>query len=525
VNPVYSDLWFAIALPFVAGAAASFAVERVLQPVPALAARPWRSVAAHLGLWTLAFALVLLVVQRPFFAALLVLAELLFLAIVSNAKVRALREPFVFQDFEYFTDVLRHPRLLLPYLGVGQALVVCAAFAAAIYLGIVLEPALPARAGWPAFAAGTLILAALGAALLWGGTPRPLPPTFRPGDDVRRHGQLASLWYYGLAERGRPTLPGASRYAGAPARPPAGRALPDIVVVQSESYFDARRLHAAVRPEVLGQLDALRAAAVQRGLLRVPAWGGNTARSEFAFLTGLAPDGLGVNLFNPYRKLAQQAAVPTLAGFLRRAGYRTVCVHPYPVSFYSRDTAYPALGFDEFLDLEHFRDAERYGPYVSDSAVAEKVSGLLDRAREPLLVFAITMENHGPLHLEKVAPGDVERLYGSPPPPGYDDLTVYLRHLVNADRMMRALRERLQRSPRDGWLCWYGDHVPILPRVYDATGYSDGRTDYFIWGKGRAPAAGTPVEIPVETLGAALLEHAGLLEKPPAASRQPSATT
>jgi hypothetical protein len=511
VNPVYSDFWLAVAAPLAAGIALSFAVERVLQPVPVLAGRPPRSLAAHLGMWTIAFAGVLLVVQRPWFATLLLTAELLFLAIVSNRKARALREPFVYQDFEYFTDVMKHPRLLLPYLGVVPALVVCAAFGAAIWLGVALEGGLPARTGWAAFGAGDAVLAALGALLLWTGTTRPLPAAFRPAEDLRRHGQLASFWYYFLAERGRPALPDTSRYAGAPARP-AG-APPDIVVVQSESFFDARRLHAGVRRELLGEFDAIRAAAARRGLLSVPAWGGNTARSEFAFLSGLAPDRLGVNLFNPYRKLAQQA-LPTLAGFLKRAGYRTVCVHPYPVSFYSRDTAYPALGFDEFLDLEAFRDAERFGPYVSDAAVAARVARLIEEARGPLFVFAITMENHGPLHLEKVAPGDVERLYASPPPGGHEDLTVYLRHLANADRMMRLLRESLERSPRDGWLGWYGDHVPILPKVYEATGYADGRTDYFIWGKGRPADVGAPVEMRVEELGAALLAHAGLLQEP-----------
>jgi hypothetical protein len=500
--------WIEIPAALLVGIALSFAVERLLEPAPVFAGRPWRALAAHVGMWTLAFALVLLVVQRPWFAALLVTAELLFLAIVSNRKVRALREPFVYQDFEYFTDVIKHPRLLLPYLGVIPALMVCAAFGAAIYLGVALETGLPARTGWGAFGAGVAALAALGALLLGAGTSRQLPPSFRPADDIRRHGQVASFWYYWLAERGRPALPETTRYAGAPARPAGG--LPDIVIVQSESFFDARRLHAAVRPELLAAFDAMRGAAVQSGYARVPAWGGNTARSEFAFLTGLRPDRLGVNLFNPYRKLAQQK-VPTLAGLAKRAGYRTVCVHPYPVSFYSRDTAFPALGFDQFLDLEDFRDGERYGPYVSDAAVAAKVSELLDRSGRPLLIFAITMENHGPLHLEKVAPGDVERLYAAPPPPGYEDLTVYLRHLVNADRMIRALRERLERSPRDAWLCWYGDHVPILPAVYDATGYTDGRTDYFIWGKRREPGT-SPTEIGIEELGVALLRHAGLLD-------------
>lgn len=505
------SFWLAVAPPLAGGAALSFAIERLLKPQPSLAERPWRAVAAHLGLWTLALCVVLAICQRPYFAGLLVLAELLFFAIVNNAKVRALREPFVYQDFEYFTDVLKHPRLLLPYLGIGQALVVCAAFGIAIFLGLALEPALPDRTGTSAFVTGLLTLAGIGAALLWIGTPRPLPPTFNPAADMRRFGQLASLWYYGLAERGKPALPEAPRFAP-PMRGGAPGALPHIVVVQSESFFDARRLHAGIRPELLAQFDAIRRSAIQYGCLHVPAWGGNTARSEFAFLTGLGSARLGINLFNPYRKLAQRA-VPTLAGFLKRAGYRTVCVHPYPVSFYSRDTAYPALGFDAFVDLEDFHSAQRYGPYVSDQAVSDKVGELLEGAEQPLLVFAITMENHGPLHLERVAAGDVERLYVSPPPPGYDDLTVYLRHLANADRMMGTLRERLDRSQRDAWLCWYGDHVPILPRVYDATAFADGRTDYFIWGKGRPPGAGTPVDIRVEDLGATLLEHAGLLQK------------
>src|SRR5262245_48562873 len=115
-----------VGTPFVVGAVLSFAVERLLVPVPALGERPGRAFAVHLGIWTIAFAIVLLVVQRPWFAALLVLSELLFFAIISNQKVRALREPFVYQDFEYFTDVLKHPRLILPYLGVGRALLVCA---------------------------------------------------------------------------------------------------------------------------------------------------------------------------------------------------------------------------------------------------------------------------------------------------------------------------------------------------------------------------------------------------------------
>jgi hypothetical protein len=511
VNPVDPAFWLEIALPLVGGAALSFLVERVLQPTPAIAGRPWRAVAAHLGLWTLAFGIVLAVTQRPYFAALLVLGELLIFVIVSNAKLRVLREPFVFADFEAVKDVLKHPRLFLPYFGVGRALGGLAVFCLVIYLGFALEPGLPGRSGWPAFALGLATLAAAGAALVWLGTPRPLPLSFDATADLRRLGFPACLWYYALAERARHPVPANSRFHVSNAGSTT-RNRPNLVVVQSESFFDARRLYPGIKLSLLEQFDAIRASAVHHGRLEVPAWGGNTARTEFAFLTGLASHEIGVHRFNPHRRLAQQG-VPTLAAFLKNAGYRTVCVHPYPASFYSRNTAYPAFGFDRFVDLEHFRGAERYGPYVSDQAVAEMACELLEDSGQPTLMFVITMENHGPLHLERVAPGDVERLYAAPPPAGFDDLTVYLRHLANADRMMRVLQERLTEAPQDAWLCWYGDHVPILPKVYDATGYPDGRTDYFIWGKGRAPLGAAPRDLRVEELGMLLLEQAGLLSK------------
>ncbi len=419
-----------------------------------------------------------------------------------------------FTILEYFTDALKHPRLYLPYLGIMRALAVAAAFAVVLYLGFALEPGLRSRIGFAHFAIGLALLAAGGAGLLWLGTPRPLPSSFDPTEDLRRHGLLGSLWLYGLAERAKAAVPMTSRFSLSGADP-SNRNTPDIVVVQSESFFDARRLFAGIRSEVLREFDALRASAVCQGQVEVPAWGANTARTEFAFLSGLGAESLGVHRFNPYRKLARQG-VPTLAGFLKHLGYRTVCIHPYPASFYSRDEAYPLLGFDEFIDIRSFDGAEKSGAYVSDVALAEKVCGMLgDCSSRPIFLFVITMENHGPLHLERVVQGDVPRLYSRPPPAGFDDLTVYLKHLGNADRMIGMLRERLERSVHDAWLCWYGDHVPILADVYEATGFTDGRTDYVIWGKGRGPEAAAPRNLKVEDLGVVFLEQAGLLTEPP----------
>jgi phosphoglycerol transferase MdoB-like AlkP superfamily enzyme len=296
------------------------------------------------------------------------------------------------------------------------------------------------------------------------------------------------MWLHALAERAPlPVL--ATPFAGLRLR---GEKRPHIVAVQSESFFDARRLDARVPRDVLANLDRL-AQSGERGRLEVPVWGAYTMRTEFAFLSGVDGAALGVHRFNPYRRLAR-AGIATLASALRAHGYRTLCLHPYPAQFFGRDRVFPLLGFDQFVDLEGFAGAPRAGPYVADAAVAERIRAALAAAREPLFVFAITMENHGPLHLE-----------------GRDELAVYLRHLRNADAMLGALCADLEQRG-EGVLCFYGDHVPGLPAVYRAHGYEDPRTDYLLWKAGDPRPAG--VDARIERLGLRLLERAGLAPAP-----------
>lgn len=505
-----SAFWQAVAPPAVGGALLALFIEAGLTPRPA---PPWKrpsaAQAVHFGLWFLAFAAVLAIFRRPYFAAAIVLAFVLLLVLVSNAKQQSLREPFIYQDFEYFIDALKHPRLYLPFLGVARGGAAVVVSALAWYAGIAVEPSLGARMPVWDFVAGTAALAALGAVLVWAGARKRLPAVFEPDRDLRDLGLAASLWAYAVEESRIPDVPPAYDLS-APVRIPAGDP-PQMIVVQSESFFDARRMYPGIRKEVLQEYDAIKGAAVLHGRLEVHAWGANTVRPEFAFLSGFAPGALGVHRFNPYRRFARRP-LPTLAGHLRALGYRTVCVHPYPASFYSRDRVFPLLGFDEFIDVRAFGGAARAGPYVSDVAVAHEVGALLETAGDqPLFVFVITMENHGPLHLERVGPEDVERLYDAPPPEGFDDLTAYLRHLANADRMIRILRERLESLPYDGWLCWYGDHVPVMPKAYDAMRFVDGRTDYFVWGKRRDTRSGVARDLRIEELGLVLLECAGLV--------------
>jgi len=460
-----------------AGLLVSVAIEQLMTPRPPLA-RPWAAWAQHAGLWLLAHAAMTLVLGRPWFAAAAAAAFILMLVLVNNAKVKALREPFVFQDYEYFTDAIRHPRLYIPFLGWGRFLGAVAGFVLALAAGLWGEDAPARRFDWSGQLGGVAAILVAGCLLLLAGKCKPLRVSFDPERDVQALGLLASLWRYAEQERSPPAV--ASPLDFLPLAHPIGD-LPHLVAVQSESFFDPRGLFAGIRPEVLVEFDRLKAGALAHGKLRVPAWGANTVRSEFAFLSGIDEDRLGVHRFNPYRAIASGWELPSLASYLKRLGYRSICIHPYPASFYQRNRVYPRLGFDEFLDIRAFEGARRFGPYIADEAVARKVADVLRKASDPVFVFVITMENHGPLHLERVAPADIETFYTTAPPDGCEDLTIYLRHLRNADRMIAQLRQGLEGCDRPASLCWFGDHVPIMPSVYETFGTPNGVVEYVFW--------------------------------------------
>ena len=337
-------------------------------------------IALHGGLWLLAFVALALILQRPFFAAAMVLGSHALLLAVSRAKQRVLREPLVFADLGLFSQAFRHPRLYLPYFGLLRAAAAAAAFVAVIMAGFWLERADGlASIVWIPLLVFAIVLLALGTHL----ARREL--SLDPEKDAARLGVLASMWLYWLAER-QASRPVAAPFAHLRL---GGDAAPHIVVVQSESFFDARRLYAGVASEVLTNFDAL-CGQSESGRLRVPVWGAYTMRTEFAFLSAIPPGELGIHRFNPYRRFAR-GGVATIASALRQRGYRTLCLHPYPASFFARDRVFPQLGFDAFLDIAEFAGARRAGPYIADAELTGRITTLLQKAAGPLFVFAITI--------------------------------------------------------------------------------------------------------------------------------------
>ncbi|SET97937.1 Phosphoglycerol transferase MdoB [Burkholderia cepacia] len=440
-----------------------------------------------------------LATRRPFFSTIVALGIVGLTVAVSNAKYESLREPFVFSDLSLFSQLFSHPRLYLPFLGIGKALLIAVGVSllvAGYWIEAPLASAYRLATGFMAIACVILGRWLAGRMVF----------TLVPEVDQRKYGFFSTFVAYLLNGMRLQTLRSFERVVAAgpycDGEPPVAR--PDVIVIQSESFFDVRQISSAISSEVLANFDRVREESVYHGELEVPAWGANTMRTEFAVLTGIPSAELGYARFYPYAFVRRRC--DSLASWFGRSNYDTIGVHPYYGSFFGRRRVFPLMGIGRLIDIADFDGAPLAGPYISDEAVADKIISALDAPRSsPLFIFAMTMENHGPLHLESVEPGESSRYHEFGEGKEWQDLTAYLRHVANADAMLGRLIEFLRARQRETVVCFYGDHVPALPRVFDRIGRTPERSHYLIWrNSGRVGASRQDVR--AESLGTMVLD-------------------
>ena len=436
----------AVLLPLLAWAATRFV------------AKAWTAQAVWLDLLTpvAGVAILLGATDLPVLSGVLAALPLAGLALADATKRVVLDEPVVFSDAAMLPLVVRHPSLYLPFA--GTHLVLGGVLAGLVVLSALLvwEPRLGLSWTWR----GALIALGLGLVL---GPLRAPPQVLRqalardPWKDTARFGLLATLSLYrAVARAERP-----ARQARFPVDPPAfqpGALKPHVVLVQAESFWDPRGALENLPPGLMKNWDELGGRALARGRLQVPGFGANTMRAECAALTGIDDASLGLDRFNPYFRFVVPG-LRSIAHTLGAAGYRSRILHPFDRLFFSRHRVMPALGFERFESLPDFAGAKRVGPHVADEAVGRRILDILSVAEEPTLIFAITMQAHGPW-------------------PGDDPQGQWLAHLGDADAMLGSLAEAAAMLERPLVLCAYGDHQPALP---GATHWPDRRTNWLIW--------------------------------------------
>lgn len=236
---------------------------------------------------------------------------------------------------------------------------------------------------------------------------------------------------------------------------------PNITVVMNEAFSD---------PAVLGGFTTnedympfvhslLRGAEdTVSGLLNVSVKGGNTANTEFEYLTGNSM------AFLPYGSIPYQQYIknetPSMASWLSGFGYRTVAMHPYRAAGWDRNKVYPLMGFDEMYFEEFYKDSGVIRKYVSDEADYEKIIQIYEQKEpgEPLFLFNVTMQNHSSYNDW----ADYDNFSPDITVDGSDSevLSAYLSLMKLSDQATERLVDYFAKEEEDTVIVFFGDHQP-----------------------------------------------------------------
>jgi phosphoglycerol transferase MdoB-like AlkP superfamily enzyme len=256
---------------------------------------------------------------------------------------------------------------------------------------------------------------------------------------------------------------------------PNATVLPDIVVIQSESFFDPSIMKGYAHDDLTPNLHRLARHGIS-GALHVPTFGGGTIRTEFEVLTGLSLRYFD-NLQFPYLQIGHKP-LPSLVHVLDEHGYATLAVHGNDPTFWNRDAAFKTLGFQRFVSQSAFPPgAPNDGKYMADSAMTDEIMRQLKDSGPPQFIFAISIEAHGPYD---VTPKDTAARDAIAVPAGIEgknkqELQNYLYHMRHADQELGRLAAWLAKRQRPALLLFYGDHLPALTGSYRIDGFVNGQ--------------------------------------------------
>ncbi|HZX72616.1 MAG TPA: LTA synthase family protein [Rhodanobacter sp.] len=415
---------------------------------------------------------------------------------VNQLKVANLGTPLLPDDFRMIGQLRKGgmhvlagylPHSPLPYLAMLVALVL-------VVLAWRMEPPLlPRHSGGKRLLAGSVLAAVLISMLAglsaWGRIYNARVLWLEPWSahsTANHSGLISSLVLFHLHFGGghhKPDRAAAERLItqSAPAllqamqQPARSGALPDIVVVQSESLFDPTIMRGYEQSDFTPNLRRLSAHGIS-GKLYVPTFGGGTIRTEFEVLTGLSLRYFD-NMQFPYLQMSHKS-LPSLVRTLETHGYSTLALHGNDPSFWNRTTAFKAIGFERFVSKSGFpADAPNDGKYMADSAMTDKIMSLLKDSGPPQFIFAISIEAHGPYDIE---PADVAERDAIAVPAGITgrdklEMQTYLYHIKHADAELGRMVSWLAKRQRPSLVLFYGDHLPALVNNFHTTGFVDGK--------------------------------------------------
>ncbi len=233
---------------------------------------------------------------------------------------------------------------------------------------------------------------------------------------------------------------------------------PNIIVVMDEAFSDLAALcDFETNEDYMPFIHSLSEDTV-RGNLHVSVLGGNTANSEFEFLTGLSMAYLPTGSI-PYQQYIKSDR-PSLASQLKANGYSTLAIHPYSASGWNRNTVYKYFGFDRMLFRPDLVGMTAIRNYVSDISVFRYILSELTYKEDdkPLFTFNVTMQNHGAY--TKSYDNFNDRLITANGREDDQQLSQYLSLIKRTDEAVQMLITRLKSFEEPTVVVFFGDHQP-----------------------------------------------------------------
>ena len=300
--------------------------------------------------------------------------------------------------------------------------------------------------------------------------------------------------------------------------------LPDIIAIMDETFSDPAVLgefetnkdympfvHSILRGEVANTIS---------GYTDVSVLGGNTANSEFEFLTGNSmaffPNGSV-----PYLQYIRDG-ISTIVPQLEEYGYTTYGTHPYRAKGWNREFIYDLMGFDYRYFQGSFPFEDKLRNYVSDEADFKSILEWRNNTEGPFFMFNVTMQNHSNYggDFDNFDPQIVAKFKNTS---SNKYLNKYLSLMYETDQDVASLLSELSQSDRKTIVVFWGDHQPndyvVRPSYkeygldFDNQTYEQQqqrqKTPFFIWANYDIQEQ-TNVEISLNYLNILLFETAGL---------------
>lgn len=193
---------------------------------------------------------------------------------------------------------------------------------------------------------------------------------------------------------------------------------------------------------------------------------GSTSDAEFISNTSLYPDPSVAT-----SKAFGDRVIPSLPRLLQKEGYTTMTMHANEVTFWNRDELYPALGFNQWYDIEYFdeKDVEEIGIGISDRVLFNKSLAILKQLNDsntPFYTQLITLTSHHPFVMD-----DEHKLLNLPEEMENTIVGDYLQAAHYVDGQLEQFFKKLEENGiMDNLvIVMYGDHQGMQVKALSDT--------------------------------------------------------